>query len=103
MLRRAKLRFIVASDPVVTSLAGFAGARRPHALGGRTPIPAAFRYALSPLSTGKQNGRFKFLAAVINDLPVTQEARAGSSPIAPAICLGCPYPMICLSLSKPSS
>jgi len=50
MLRRAKLRFIVASDPVVTSLAGFAGARRPHALGGRTPIPAAFRYALSPLS-----------------------------------------------------
>src|SRR5260370_30357705 len=35
----------VASDPVVTwvSLAGFAGGRRPHALGGRTPIPAAFR------------------------------------------------------------
>src|SRR5438128_10715515 len=33
----------VASDPVVTSLAGFAGCRRPHALGGRTPIPAAFR------------------------------------------------------------
>src|SRR5260370_14794421 len=35
----------VASDPVVTwvSLAGFAGSRRPHALGGRTPIPAAFR------------------------------------------------------------
>jgi len=34
-----------ASDPVVTSvsLAGFAGARRPHAPGGRTPIPAAFR------------------------------------------------------------
>ena len=35
----------VASDPVVTSLAGFAGGRRPHAPGGRTPIPAAFRYA----------------------------------------------------------
>ena len=33
----------VASDPVVTSLAGFAGGRRPHAPGGRTPIPAAFR------------------------------------------------------------
>src|SRR5260370_558509 len=32
-----------ASDPVVTPLAGFAGARRPHAPGGRTPIPAAFR------------------------------------------------------------
>jgi hypothetical protein len=32
-----------ASDPGVTSLAGFAGARRPHAPGGRTPIPAAFR------------------------------------------------------------
>src|SRR3984893_3096828 len=34
-----------ASDPVITSvsLAGFAGARRPHAPGGRTPIPAAFR------------------------------------------------------------
>src|SRR5271167_1366926 len=26
-----------ASDPAVTSLAGFAGARRPHAPGGRTP------------------------------------------------------------------
>src|SRR5206468_9072643 len=34
-----------ASDPVVTPLAGFAGARRPHAPGGRTAIPAAFRYA----------------------------------------------------------
>src|SRR5258708_39319948 len=33
----------VASDPVVTSLAGFAGSRRPHLRGGRTPIPAAFR------------------------------------------------------------
>src|SRR6202035_2802965 len=32
-----------ASDPVVTSLAGFAGGRRPHPRGGRTPIPAAFR------------------------------------------------------------
>src|SRR5450755_4247587 len=34
-------------NPVVTafSLAGFAGGRRPHAPGGRTPIPAAFRYA----------------------------------------------------------
>ena len=32
-----------ASDPVVTSLAGFAGARRPHPPGGRTPTPAAFR------------------------------------------------------------
>jgi hypothetical protein len=34
-----------ASDPVVTSfsLAGFAGGRRPHAPGGRTAIPAAFR------------------------------------------------------------
>src|SRR6266481_3526489 len=29
----------------VTSLAGFAGARRPHAPDGRTAIPAAFRYA----------------------------------------------------------
>ena len=33
----------VASDPVVTALAGFAGGRRPHAPGGRTAIPAAFR------------------------------------------------------------
>src|SRR5580692_7120252 len=34
-----------ASEPVVTpvSLAAFAGARRPHSSGGRTPIPAAFR------------------------------------------------------------
>jgi hypothetical protein len=34
-------------NPVVTSsaLAGFAGGRRPHAPGGRTAIPAAFRYA----------------------------------------------------------
>ena len=32
-----------ASEPVVTLLAGFAGGRRPHAPGGRTPIPAAFR------------------------------------------------------------
>jgi hypothetical protein len=33
------------SDPVVTSfsLAGFAGGRRPHAPGGRTAIPAAFK------------------------------------------------------------
>ena len=36
-------RGFAASDPVVTPLAGFAGARRPHAPGGRTPIPAAFR------------------------------------------------------------
>jgi hypothetical protein len=28
---------------VITSLAGFAGGRRPQALGGRTPMPAAFR------------------------------------------------------------
>jgi hypothetical protein len=36
-----------ASEPVVTpfSLAGFAGSRRPHAPGGRTAIPATFRYA----------------------------------------------------------
>jgi hypothetical protein len=33
----------VGPDPVVTSLAGFAGGRRPQAPGGRTPIPAAFR------------------------------------------------------------
>ena len=33
----------VASEPVVTSLAAFAGGRRPHIRGGRTPIPAAFR------------------------------------------------------------
>ena len=35
----------VASEPVVTpfSLAGFAGGLRPHAPGGRTAIPAAFR------------------------------------------------------------
>jgi hypothetical protein len=30
-------------NPVITSLAGFAGGRRPQALGGRTPKPAAFR------------------------------------------------------------
>src|SRR5437879_2730457 len=35
----------VASDPVVTSLAGFAGGRRPHSRGRRTPIPAARREA----------------------------------------------------------
>jgi hypothetical protein len=35
----------IASVPVVTpsSLAGFARGRRPHAPGGRTAIPAAFR------------------------------------------------------------
>src|ERR1700751_3863606 len=32
-------------DPVVTSLAGFAG-RRPQAPGARTAMPAAFKYAL---------------------------------------------------------
>ena len=32
-----------APDPVITFLAGFAGGRRPQALGGRTPMPAAFR------------------------------------------------------------
>jgi len=40
------LRFTAADsgfDPVVTSLAGFAGGRRPQPRGGRTPIPAAFR------------------------------------------------------------
>src|ERR1700758_5580054 len=36
-----------ASDPVVTSLPGFAAPRRPHAPSGRTPTPAAFRYALA--------------------------------------------------------
>src|SRR5271166_5467121 len=35
-----------APESVITSLAGF-GARRPQPLGGRTPIPAAFRYALA--------------------------------------------------------
>jgi Putative transposase len=41
------LRFTAADSglvPVVTSMAGFAG-RRPHAPGGRTAMPAAFRYA----------------------------------------------------------
>ena len=33
----------MAPESGVTSLAGFAGARRPHAPGGRTAIPAAFR------------------------------------------------------------
>ena len=36
---------ITTPESGVTSLAGFAGARRPHAPGGRTAIPAAFRYA----------------------------------------------------------
>src|SRR5579872_1504133 len=31
-------------ESVVTWLAGFAGDRRPQLPGGRTPIPAAFRY-----------------------------------------------------------
>src|ERR1035438_9172147 len=35
-----------APESVITSLAGF-GARRPQPLGGRTAIPAAFRYALA--------------------------------------------------------
>src|SRR5664279_1308546 len=35
-----------APKSVITWLAGF-GARRPQPLGGRTPIPAAFRYALA--------------------------------------------------------
>src|SRR5579885_3338062 len=34
---------LAASDPVVTSFAGFAGGCRPHAPGGRTAIPTAFR------------------------------------------------------------
>src|SRR5262249_23991294 len=33
-------------DPVVTSLAGFAGTCRPQAPAARTAMPAAFRYAL---------------------------------------------------------
>ena len=41
--RACERRIHQARFPVVTSLAGFAGARRPHAPGGRTPIPAAFR------------------------------------------------------------
>ena len=32
-----------AVDPVVTSLAGFAGGRRPQAPGGRIAMPTAFR------------------------------------------------------------
>src|ERR1039458_7813805 len=35
-----------APESVITSLAGF-GARRPQPLGGRTAIPAAFRWALA--------------------------------------------------------
>src|ERR1017187_5754341 len=35
-----------APESVITSLAGF-GSRRPHPLGGRTAIPAVFRYALA--------------------------------------------------------
>src|SRR3989442_8805525 len=46
----------VASDPVVTSLAGFAGGRRPHIRGGRTPIPAAFREA--PAGSPRTPGSF---------------------------------------------
>src|SRR5271165_1406673 len=53
------LRSAITSESVITSLAGFAapesvitwlagfGARRPQPLGGRTAIPAAFRYALA--------------------------------------------------------
>src|SRR5215469_13672049 len=44
-----RLRFSAASsgfDPVVTSLAGFAGTGRPQAPGARMAMPAAFRYAL---------------------------------------------------------
>src|SRR5215471_7929195 len=33
-----------APKSVITSLAGFAGSRRPHAPGGRTGIPAALKY-----------------------------------------------------------
>jgi hypothetical protein len=42
-----------ASDPVVTSfsLAGFAGGRRPHAPGGRTPIPGRFQVSSGRLPT----------------------------------------------------
>src|SRR5215469_10715965 len=43
------LQFCAASsgfDPVVTSLAGFAGTCRPQAPGARMAMPAAFRYAL---------------------------------------------------------
>ena len=35
-----------APESVITSLAGF-GSHRPQPLGGRTAIPAAFRYALA--------------------------------------------------------
>src|SRR5664280_1864492 len=41
-----RLRSVITSESVITSLAGF-GARRPHPLGGRTAIPAVFRYALA--------------------------------------------------------
>src|SRR5271167_2135947 len=36
---------LAAPESVITSLAGFAGARRPQAPGARTAILAAFRYA----------------------------------------------------------
>jgi hypothetical protein len=44
-LGRTVMAGFAASNPVVTSLAGFAGGRRLHAPGGRIPIPAVFRYA----------------------------------------------------------
>src|SRR5271166_1153318 len=40
------LRSAITSESVITWLAGL-GARRPQPLGGRTAIPAAFRYALA--------------------------------------------------------
>ena len=47
------LRFTAADsgfDPVVTSLAGFAGTWRPQAPGARTAIPAAFKVRASGFS-----------------------------------------------------
>jgi hypothetical protein len=36
---------VVRGQTLVTAVAGFAGGRRPHIPGGRTPIPAAFKLA----------------------------------------------------------
>jgi hypothetical protein len=47
----------VASDPVVTSLAGFAGGRRPHAPGGRTPCFFFFAQDVAHTDEGYSESR----------------------------------------------
>jgi hypothetical protein len=70
------------SGSVVTPLAGFAGGRRPQQRGGRTAIPAAFRYA----------------PAVSRRTPVTCSMRLNGHPSVPSVVTCCFFSSLKTSL-----